>query len=88
MHTEKQKILKRVCSLEEHLASIGKMIEADSSCIDVLHRTHAVRRAIEKLEAILVEYRVYDGIRQHIAGGEEEAFFAAFMQMYYLRGNH
>lgn len=57
-HADKPEILRRFHYIEGHLGRIGKMIEADSSCIDVLRQTYAVRRAIQKLEALLVEHHL------------------------------
>jgi DNA-binding FrmR family transcriptional regulator len=55
MQVDKQDVLKRIHYIEGHLGGIGRMIEEDATCIDVLRQTYAVRKAIEKLEALLVE---------------------------------
>jgi DNA-binding FrmR family transcriptional regulator len=88
MLPEKPEILKQLLSLEEHLGGIGKMIEEDASCLDVLRQTYAVRKAIQKLEEFLVEQHVSGCIHQRIASADEEALLAAFMQVYHLRENH
>jgi CsoR family transcriptional regulator, copper-sensing transcriptional repressor len=55
MPADKPEILRRLHSIEGHVGGIGKMIEEDNCCIDVLHQTYAVRKAIQKLEVLLVE---------------------------------
>ena len=88
MLTGKQDILKRFHCIEGHLGGIGKMIEEDVICIDVLRQTYAVRKAIEKLEALLVENHMSSCIYRSIASGDEEALLEEFMQLSHLIGNH
>ena len=47
--------LKRLSFIEGHLAGVRKMIEEDKYCVDVLRQTYAVRKAIEKMEALMLE---------------------------------
>ena len=47
--------LKRLAYIEGHLNGVRKMIEEDRYCIDVLKQMHAIRKSIEKLEALLLE---------------------------------
>ena len=63
------------------------MIEGDASCIDVLRQTYAVRKAIEKLEAGLIENHVSNCIHRSIAGGNEEVLLAEFTQIYQMIEN-
>ena len=48
-------VLKRLAYIEGHLRGVRKMIEEDQYCVDVLKQTYAIRRAIEKMEAIILE---------------------------------
>ena len=61
-------VLKRLNFIEGHLAGIRRMVEADKYCVDVLKQTYAVRRAIEKMEAMMLDGHlrtcVVDGIRE------------------------
>ena len=50
----KADVLKRLNFIDGHLAGIRKMVEADKYCVDVLKQTYAVRRAIEKMESIML----------------------------------
>ena len=53
----KSDVLKRLSYIEGHVAGIRKMVEEDKYCVDILRQAHAVRKALEKLEAIIVEGR-------------------------------
>ncbi len=67
MRAEKQDVLKRLNYIDGHLGGIRKMVEEDKYCVDILRQTYAVRKAIEKLEAIILENHletcVPEGIR-------------------------
>ncbi len=83
MHTDKHDILKRLRYIEGHLGGIGKMIEEDTSCIDVLRQTYAVRKAIEKLETLLVEKHLAVCVHQPMMSGDGEALIAALTLFYH-----
>jgi DNA-binding FrmR family transcriptional regulator len=87
MCVDKQDVLKRIHYIEGHLGGIGRMIEEDATCIDVLRQTYAVRKAIEKLETLLVEKHLAICIHQAIMDGDEKALLAEFVQFYRLGGN-
>ena len=86
MHIDKQDVLKRIRYIEGHLGGIRRMVEEDATCLDVLHQTYAVSKAIEKLEALLVENHLAICIHQAIMDRDEEALLAELAQFYRLGG--
>jgi DNA-binding FrmR family transcriptional regulator len=82
----KSDVLKRLNFIEGHLAGIRRMVEADKYCVDVLKQTYAVRRAIEKMENIMLSGHlatcVVDGIRE----GREDAVVAELSELYEMAG--
>ncbi len=80
----RQEALKRLSYIEGHLQGIRRMIEEDKYCPEILRQTYAVRRAIEKLEALILDGHLHtcviDGIRQ----GREEQVVAELMELYAL----
>jgi CsoR family transcriptional regulator, copper-sensing transcriptional repressor len=60
MHADKPDVLRRLASIQGHLQGIRKMVENDEYCVDILKQTHAVKRAIDKLEGAIVS--------EHLAG--------------------
>ncbi len=87
MHVDKQDVLKRIHYIEGHLGGIRRMIEEDTTCIDVLRQTYAVCKAIKKLENLLVEDHLTPCVHQAIMSGEEESLLAEVAQLYRLGGN-
>jgi CsoR family transcriptional regulator, copper-sensing transcriptional repressor len=66
MRTDKDDALKRLAYIEGHLKGIRKMVEEDQYCVDILKQTHAVKRALDKFDQVL--------LRGHIAGCVREGF--------------
>lgn len=87
MHAEKQEVLKRLNYIEGHLSGIRKMIEEDKYCVDNLRQTYAVRKAIEKLEGLLVESHLHTCVPEGIAEGRGKAVIEELVQLYNLTGN-
>jgi CsoR family transcriptional regulator, copper-sensing transcriptional repressor len=87
MHAGKGDVLKRLQYIEGHLSGIRKMVEEDTCCVDVLRQTYAVRRAIEKLEALILEDRLHECVSESIKEGHEDGVIAELVQLYTLAGN-
>jgi len=76
--------LKRLSYIEGHLSGIRKMLEEDKYCIDVLKQTHAVRRAIEKVEGILLESHLHSCVVEGIKTGREDQVLDELKDLYIL----
>jgi CsoR family transcriptional regulator, copper-sensing transcriptional repressor len=87
MRAEKQDVLKRLNYIEGHIGGIRKMVEEDKYCVDILRQTYAVRKAIEKLEALILENHLETCVPEGIRDGREEAVIAELVQLYNLAGN-
>jgi DNA-binding FrmR family transcriptional regulator len=52
---DKEKIIKRLKSIEGHIRGIQRMIEEDKYCIDVIKQALAVKSAVDKVNALILE---------------------------------
>lgn len=84
--TVRSDVLKRLNYVEGHLAGIRRMVESDQYCVDVLKQTYAVRRALEKLEARMLEGHLRDCVVTGVREGREEEVLGELMQLYGLAG--
>ena len=50
MSEDKKKVLRRLKTVEGHVRAVARMIEEDKYCIDIIHQTQAIKRAIDKVE--------------------------------------
>lgn len=78
--------LKRLSYIEGHLAGIRRMVESEQYCVDVLKQTRAVRRAIEKLEAIMLDGHLGDCVVEGIKGGREAQIIGELSELYRIAG--
>jgi DNA-binding FrmR family transcriptional regulator len=83
----KPEVLKRLSYIEGHLAGIRKMVQEDKYCVDILHQTYAVRKALEKLEAMIVEGHLHTCVPEGIKGDREEQVIQELVQLYTIAGN-
>ena len=84
---QRQAVLKRLSYIEGHIGGIRRMIEEDKYCVDILRQTYAVRKALEKLEAIILEGHLRTCVPEGIKGDREEAVIQELIQLYTIAGN-
>ncbi len=84
MSDAKDDALKRLSYIEGHLSGIRKMLEEDKYCVDVLKQTFAVRRAIEKMESILLEGHLHSCVVDGIREGREDQVVGELTDLYLL----
>ncbi|MDA0351262.1 MAG: metal-sensitive transcriptional regulator [Chloroflexi bacterium] len=63
-------VLKRLAYIEGHLRGVRKMVEEDQYCVDVLKQTYAIRRAIEKMEAKMLNGHLHHCVVEGISRGD------------------
>ncbi len=80
----KTNALQRLNYIDGHLSGIRKMLEEDKYCVDILKQTYAVRRAIEKMEGILLEGHLQSCAVEGIKDGREEEIIAELKDLYLL----
>src|SRR5260370_23455734 len=83
----KPDVLKRLSYIEGHVAGIRKMVEEDKYCVDILRQTYAVRKAIEKLETIILEGHLRTCVPGGMKGNCAEEVILKFVRLYPSEGN-
>ncbi len=79
-------VLKRLNFIEGHLAGIRRMVEADKYCVDILKQTYAVRRAIEKMESIMLAGHLRTCVVEGIREGRDDAVLNELSELYEMAG--
>jgi len=82
----KKDVLRRIAYVEGHLKAVRRMVEEEQYCVDVLKQTYAVRRAIEKLEGIILEGHLHGCVVEGIREGREDAVVGELLDLYELAG--
>ncbi len=80
----KEDALKRMSYIEGHLTGIRKMLDEDKYCVDILKQTYAVRRAIEKMESLLLEGHLKSCVVEGIQSGRAEEIVEERKDLYIL----
>lgn len=78
----KKEALQRLNYIEGHVAGVRKMVEEDRYCVDVLKQTYAIRRAIKKLEQILIEGHLNSCVVEGVREGREDQVLGELVELY------
>jgi DNA-binding FrmR family transcriptional regulator len=76
--------LKRLRYIDGHLAGVRRMVEEDKYCVDILKQTFAVRRAIQKLESLLLEGHLHSCVIEGVKDGREDEVLGELLELYSL----
>jgi len=82
--TTSAEALKRLNYIDGHLGGVRRMIEEETYCVDVLKQTYAVRRAIEKLEAILLDGHLHTCVVEGVRDGRDDQVIGELLELYAL----
>jgi DNA-binding FrmR family transcriptional regulator len=80
--TVRIEVLKRLRFVEGHLEGVRRMIDKDEYCVDILKQTHAVRKAIEKVEAIMLEGHLHTCVVEGMRDGRQDQVVSELMDLY------
>ena len=81
---KKQEILKRLAFIEGHLQGVRRMVESNQYCVDILKQTYAVRRAIEKMEGLMLDNHLHTCVLEGIRDGRDEQVIGELIGLYEL----
>ncbi len=80
----KSDALKRFNYIEGHLSGVKRMVEDEVYCVDVLKQTFAIRRAIEKVEAMLLKGHLDTCVVEGIKEGRDTEVLGELVELYEL----
>ena len=84
MQADKQDALRRLAYIEGHLRGIRKMVEEDQYCVDILRQTHAIKRALDKLDALLLKGHLEGCVREGFAEGRADQVLKELHELFEL----
>ena len=80
----KSDALKRLSYIDGHLAGVRRMVEEDKYCVDILKQTFAIKRAIQKLESVLMEGHLHSCVINGVKEGREDQVLGELLELYSL----
>lgn len=84
-NTEKQQLMNRLRTVEGHIRGVQRMVEQDTYCIDIIKQTQAIRSAIDKFNALLLEHHLNNCVTTAIRDNdpqERERVIAELLQVF------
>ncbi len=84
MQTSKEDALKRLSYIEGHLRGIHKMVDEEQYCVDILKQTHAVQRALDKFDEVLLQGHIAHCVPEGIREGRDEQVLGELQQLFEL----
>ena len=78
----KRDAARRLAYIEGHLRGVRRMIDEDAYCVDVLRQTHAVQRALESLEAKLLQAHLRACVPSGIREGRDDEVLAELGELF------
>ena len=80
----KQDALKRMSYIEGHFQGIRRLVDGEKYCVEILKQTFAVRRAIDKLEARILDNHLHTCAIDGIRDGRSEEVIGELLELYEL----
>jgi len=66
----KQDLLNRLKSIEGHIRGVQRMVESDQYCIDIINQTGAIRKALERVDMMILENHLHSCVTTAIRGDD------------------
>ena len=84
MQADKKQILNRLATIEGHLKGIRKMVEEDQYCVDIIHQSYAVERALKAFEAALLEGHLGSCVPTGFKEGRDQEMIRELSELFQL----
>jgi DNA-binding FrmR family transcriptional regulator len=81
----KKEALKRLNYASGHLEGIRRMIEEERYCVDVLQQTYAVRQAIKRIEATVLDGHLRTHVVEGVRNGQEQEVLDELSELYAMQ---
>ncbi len=77
-----ERILHRLKIAQGHLRKVLKMVEEGEYCIDVIHQSKAVQRALQEADALTLENHLKTCAAEAIKSGKQDEAVAELMNVF------
>jgi DNA-binding FrmR family transcriptional regulator len=84
MQADKKEALNRLAYIEGHVRGIRKMVEEDQYCVDIIKQTRAVKRALDKFDALLLRNHLSTCVPEGIREGRDEQIISELNDLFDL----
>jgi DNA-binding FrmR family transcriptional regulator len=82
MENKKQKNLHRIKIIKGHINAIEKMIQNNEYCVDILHQSLAVQKALKKMDMQLMEDHLKHCVVDQAKSGQDKKMVEELISIY------
>ncbi|MDQ3099725.1 MAG: metal-sensing transcriptional repressor [bacterium] len=79
--TDKERALHRLKITRGHLNKVIDMVEKDAYCIDVIHQSQAVQKALKEVDHVVLEKHLNSCVIDHIKQGKSKETIEEIMKV-------
>lgn len=80
--SSKERTIHRLKIAKGHLAKVLEMVETNQYCIDVIHQSQAVQRALQEVDFLVLENHLQGCVVEHIKKGEAKKSIEEIMNVF------
>lgn len=77
-----ERILHRLKISQGHLKKVIKMVENDEYCIDVIHQSQAVQRALNEADSLILENHLKTCAAEAIKNGKDKEAISELINIF------
>jgi CsoR family transcriptional regulator, copper-sensing transcriptional repressor len=81
----KKRKLHRLKIIQGHLKAIENMISADKYCVDIIHQSMAVQKALKRLDMEMMKDHLHTCVVEQIQGKEQERAVEELLKLYEMK---
>ncbi len=82
MIAHKKSVLHRIKIIKGHVNAIEKMVENDSYCIDVVHQSLAVQKALKNFDSVVMEKHISHCVSEQAKAGNTQKITEELLSIY------
>jgi DNA-binding FrmR family transcriptional regulator len=85
MANDKEALLRRMRTIAGHLKAVERMIDEDKYCIDIIHQTQAIKKALDKVEEEILGNHLNHCVTTALRGddpGERERVIGELLEVF------
>ena len=82
MTTDKKQVLHRIKIVKGHVSAIEKMIASDSYCLDIVHQSQAVQKALKKMDEKIIEDHLKNCVAKQVQEGKVDKMTEELLKIY------
>lgn len=78
----KERLLHRLKIARGHLDKVITMVEQDQYCIDVIHQSQAIQKALKEVDTLTLENHLHGCVAESIKNGKKDEAILEVMHIF------